>query len=187
MAPLWQRKVASPMGATIPRLVPGAGTPALCLAGDAGKEPVYSIRALEWKNTISHLLLTTYKLELDAIDDRSRSEDKRDEAGEDDHRVKGHKEGHSPPSASQVSVPPPPTSRPTVTVSFITLDLRLHKTQSGYLDPRGFRLPAVEQHPTSNRFCLIKGGPTPERERVFVGEFEGSAGSSLKLHEERLV
>lgn len=74
------------------RLAPGAGTPAPCLAGDAGKEPVYSIRALEWKNTTSHLLLTTYRLELDAIDDRSRSEDERDEAGEDYHRVKGHEE-----------------------------------------------------------------------------------------------
>lgn len=30
----------------------------------------------------------TYKLELDAVDDRSRTQDERGEAGEDDHGIK---------------------------------------------------------------------------------------------------
>lgn len=34
----------------------------------------------------------TYKLELDTIDDGSRAEDERDEAGEDDHGVKRQEE-----------------------------------------------------------------------------------------------
>lgn len=37
-------------------------------------------------------IATTYKLELDAVDDGPRAEEERQEAGEDDHRVKQQEE-----------------------------------------------------------------------------------------------
>ncbi len=39
-----------------------------------------------------YLSLITYRLELDAVDDRSHAEGERSEAGEDDQRVKRHEE-----------------------------------------------------------------------------------------------
>lgn len=38
------------------------------------------------------LVFWTYKLQLDAIDDRPQAEDERGEAGKDDQRIKGHEE-----------------------------------------------------------------------------------------------